>query len=94
MMGMVENAGNFRESDFLEVKSMMNYDETFVSVSEFAQLTGISRPTINELRRAGIIPWFGLNPVRIPYGAACAALIEHAKRNAASAAAKGAENEE
>lgn len=64
------------------------HDLTLVTVSEFAEYLGISRQAVNDLRRNGIIPWFGRNPVRIPFEAACSAIVEHAARNAAAMAAK------
>lgn len=62
-------------------------ETTFCTVTEFAEYTGLSRPTINALRKQGVIPYMGKNPVRIPFEAACAALVAHAERTAAEAAA-------
>ena len=65
---------------------MHHQNMTLCTITQFAEQLGISRDAVNRLRRDGIIPWFGRNPVRIPFEAACSAIVEHAARNAAMAA--------
>jgi len=70
----------------------MHHDTmTLCTITQFAVQLGISRDAVNRLRRDGVIPFFGHNPVWIPYEAACSAIVEHAARNAAAMAAKGKE---
>lgn len=61
---------------------------TFVNLTEFAEYTGLSRPYINALRKQGVIPSFGKNPVKIPFEADCAALVEYARATSAANAGK------
>ena len=65
----------------MQYKSM-----TLCTITQFAEQLGISRDAVNRLPRDGIIPFFGHNPVYIPYEAACSAIVEHAARNAAAMA--------
>ncbi len=60
---------------------------TLVNMTEFAQAVGLTRRYVSVLCKQGIIPCFGKNPVRIPYEAACAALVRYAERTAAEGAA-------